>query len=438
MASDARRVLLPTASLLAVFVGAFGPWAQRFGTPVDGSDDELVGLVALVAVVALVLLTVTRSRRLAAVPLLAGLISAALIGHDLHDPAGPFGGPGPNIHLEWGIWTALAGSIGLAVGSLVLLGETARAAVGNGSLTRVPSARGIRSATRARTRLLGAFSDDAVLGELARRLGRPNEGGAQILAQLVGQMHLKDAGALVEQLAPVSELDYAPHHIELFVSSPEIRKRLGSVEKEPFTVDWIEQSIRPGDVFYDIGANVGPYSLIAAKATGNGARIFAFEPAPSSFQDLSRNILLNGCEESVVPVPLALWSRNGLISMTFRSLSAGAAKHRLDSNLRPGKPLTEAVVGIRLDDLVERLDLPVPNHAKIDVDGYELEVLQGAERTLARAEWRSIIIELDQEETDRNQAIKTLLANAGFDSGHRHEHPQTRRRPVVYWTFRRR
>jgi FkbM family methyltransferase len=428
MASDARRVLLPTASLLAVFVGAFGPWAQRFGTPVDGSDDELVGLVALVAVVALVLLAVTRSRTLATVPLLAGLISAALIGHDLHDPAGPFGGPGPNIHLEWGIWTALAGSIGLAVGSLVLLRESAHG---------IPLSNG-RTKIRARTRLLGAFSDDAVLGEFAKRIGRPDEGGTQILAQLVGQMHLKDAGALVEQLAPVSELDYVPHHIELFVSSPEIRRRLGSVEKEPFTVSWIEQSIRPGDVFYDIGANVGPYSLIAAKATGNGARIFAFEPAPSSFRDLSRNILLNGCEESVVPVPLALWSHTGLIAMTFRSLSAGAAKHRLGSNLRPRKPLTEAVVGIRLDDVVERLDLPMPNHAKIDVDGYELEVLQGAERTLARAEWRSIIIELDQEETDRNRAIKTLLASAGFDSGHRHEHPQTRRRPVVYWTFRRR
>jgi FkbM family methyltransferase len=216
------------------------------------------------------------------------------------------------------------------------------------------------------------------------------------------------------------------------------------VAKEPFTVDWIERSIKPGDVFYDIGANVGPYSLIAAKATGNGARVFAFEPSASSFHDLSRNVLLNGCAESIVPLPLALWSESRLLSFTYHSLVPGASMHRVSSDLRSQRPLTETIIGFRLDDLVERFGLRVPTHAKIDVDGYELEVLRGAKRTLARPEWRSIIVELDREDTDRNRSIKALLADAGFDPGGRQEHTPTRRyphpeeRPDVYWIFTRR
>jgi hypothetical protein len=68
-----------------------------------------------------------------------------------------------------------------------------------------------------------------------------------------------------------------------------------------------------------------------------------------------------------------------------------------------------------------------------------------AEQTLARRpEWRSILVELDPEETDRNRAIKALLANAGFDSGRRHErlssrfHARPDELPDVYWSFTRR
>ena len=143
--------------------------------------------------------------------------------------------------------------------------------------------------------MLGAFDDDAVLRDFAKRLNRRDERGAELVAKLVEQMQLKAAGLFVDQLTPVRELDYARHRIELLVSSPAIGRRLASVQKEPFTVDWIERSIKPGDVLYDVGANVGPYSLISAKATSNGARIFAFEPSAPSFHDLSRNILINDC-----------------------------------------------------------------------------------------------------------------------------------------------
>jgi FkbM family methyltransferase len=212
------------------------------------------------------------------------------------------------------------------------------------------------------------------------------------------------------------------------------------VEKEPFTVEWIEDSIRPGDVFYDIGANVGAYSLIAAKATGNRARVYAIEPWASSFNDLSRNVLLNGCGQSVVCLPLALWSDNRPLHLSPSVHIAGAAQHHIsieDANQTD----TVCVLGVRLDDLVERFGLPPPTHAKIDTDGCELEALLGAERTLGSPEWRSILLELDSEETARNREIKKLLTDSGFDAGHRHERlptpsfPDPKGRPDVYWTF---
>jgi hypothetical protein len=103
----------------------------------------------------------------------------------------------------------------------------------------------------------------------------------------------------------------------------------------------------------------------------------------------------------------------------------------------------QAVLGVALDDLVESFGLPVPTHAKIDVDGYELDVLQGAQRSLTRREWRSIIVELDRDDTERNEAIISLLSDCGFGTGRRHErvpsrrYPDPKARPDVYWTFAR-
>lgn len=289
-----------------------------------------------------------------------------------------------------------------------------------------------------------APGDEDLLRELVKRLSESSaEDAAGLLARLVEQTRIDAIGMLMEQLPPACDLDYAPHPIKLLVSSSQIGLRSISVEKEPFTVEWIERSVKPGDVFYDIGANVGAYSLIAAKATGSGARIFAFEPLPSSFHDLSRNVFLNGCAESVVALPLALWSDNTPLSLAPTSPVSGAAQHHI-SGYGSEEPGVVTILGVRLDDLVERFGLPSPTHAKIDTDGYELDVLRGAEQTLVRPEWRSIIVELDRGETKRNREIKRLLADAGFDAGQQHERlpspnfPHAQGRPDIYSTFTRR
>jgi FkbM family methyltransferase len=275
------------------------------------------------------------------------------------------------------------------------------------------------------SRELAAVEDGVLVDELARRLD-----GADA----------KRAGRLAEILTAERELDYAGHPISLVVSSVAIARRLGSVAKEPFTVAYIEDHLKPGEVFYDIGANVGPYALIASKATDGRAQIYAFEPSPASFRDLVQNVELNGCTESVTPLPVALWSETRMLPVTWKSPRAGAAQHRLGEwdEEDEGRPTTLAMT---LDDAVESLGIPPPNHAKIDVDGGELDLLRGARRTLARPEWRSVLIELDRRDSARNREVVELLRSAGFGPGIRQERPSRRAdrltRGSRYWLFTR-
>ncbi len=142
-------------------------------------------------------------------------------------------------------------------------------------------------------------------------------------------------------------------------------------------------------------------------------------------------------------LPLALWSETRLLTFELRSERAGDASHHVARDDVRRDRLVQSVLGIRLDDLVDTCGLPPPTHAKIDVDRYELDVLQGAEKTLARPEWRSVIIELDRGQTERNDAIRSLLAAGGLTESRSHErvasprYPRPDKRRDVYSTFTR-
>src|SRR5919106_5118479 len=103
-------------------------------------------------------------------------------------------------------------------------------------------------------------------------------------------------------------LDYSGAEIHLRLTSRPEFHRLSSCSKEPWTVRWIEDHLRPGEVMYDVGANVGAYTLLAAVAVP-GARVVSFEPSPANFAALCANVELNEVAERVIAVPLALGDR---------------------------------------------------------------------------------------------------------------------------------
>jgi len=233
------------------------------------------------------------------------------------------------------------------------------------------------------------------------------------------------------EVAPV-RLDYPHHDIWLRATSATERKwRVHACAKEPWTVRWLEERVGRGDVLYDIGANVGAFSLIAA--TARSASVVAFEPGYATFARLCENIQLNGCSETIVPVPLPLSDAAGLTAFTYRSLEPGQSRHVLGDAL-DGTPYKQPMCAITLDDAVAHFRLPLPNHLKIDVDGAERRVLAGAAAVLRGAQLRTILIESEAAAWD---ALALELGGAGFVLDVRHERPDKAGAPLyAVWSRR--
>jgi FkbM family methyltransferase len=210
--------------------------------------------------------------------------------------------------------------------------------------------------------------------------------------------------------AHLARIDYDGAEIVIGVTSrAEIMSRLRPGAKEPWTVRWIEQSVRPGDVLYDVGANVGSYSLIAAAQPVDDLRVVAVEPGYASYAALCDNVVLNGFQRTVTPLPVLLSERTGMVELGYRSIDPGAAEHLLP----PGASVAyrQPVLSFRLDDLVSTAGVPPPTLLKIDVDGAEAAVFAGAPRMLASPALRSILVEIKRDLTDE---IVPHLAEAGF------------------------
>jgi FkbM family methyltransferase len=218
---------------------------------------------------------------------------------------------------------------------------------------------------------------------------------------------------LRDRLPTRGRLDYERADIYLRVSSDiERRVRLHSCEKEPETIRWLESTLRDGDVLYDIGANVGAYSLVAARIPGRRVRVCAFEPGAATFESLSANIALNDLGDRIIALPVALSTETKLLQFSYTSVEAGSARHQ---GIMPGAGgvRRDHVMGFRLDDLRRQLALPEPTHLKIDVDGSEHLVLGGARETLQDARLRTLMVETAPR-TEVGRAVHDALTAAGF------------------------
>lgn len=206
------------------------------------------------------------------------------------------------------------------------------------------------------------------------------------------------ADSFLELMAanPSRRLDYDGADIRLRVTNKSETFRVKACAKEPFTIEWIHSHVGAGEVLYDIGANVGAYSLVAAMQPGGGATVFGFEASYANLAAFSANVALNGLGTQVTPLPVALSDRTGMTVFNLRDLEPGAARHGLGDAPPEDGPAVfrQPVMMFRLDDLVEQFGLPLPNHVKLDVDGGELAVLDGAARTLAAPSLRSMLVEV--------------------------------------------
>jgi len=166
--------------------------------------------------------------------------------------------------------------------------------------------------------------------------------------------------------------------------------------------------LRSEDLFVDVGANVGSYTILACSAVG--ARGIAFEPVPGTYRRLVENVRLNHLDERVVPVNKGVGARQGSIAFTSDGDTTNHA-------LAAGENCANSV-SVELTTLDEYLQGESPSLAKIDVEGYETPVLEGATATLAKPSLRAMIMELNGSGT-RYGYDESHILELMFDHGFR-------------------
>lgn len=160
---------------------------------------------------------------------------------------------------------------------------------------------------------------------------------------------------------------------------------------ERMTTQLIERLLSAGMVVCDIGAHVGYYSLLAARAVGATGKVYAFEPETGNHALLKDNIALNHYGEIIAAQALAVGNRTGSVTLHVSALDNGS--HSLH---HVGKPERESVqVQITtLDAFMAREGWPRVDLIKMDIEGNELQALEGMQETLARSEQLVMIVEL--------------------------------------------
>jgi FkbM family methyltransferase len=176
---------------------------------------------------------------------------------------------------------------------------------------------------------------------------------------------------------------------------------------EPSVQEALRRSVRPGAVVYDVGANIGFFSLLAARLAGPSGVVEAFEPVPRAAAALRRNVALNALTNVRVH-EVAVGARDG--SGTLLITGQASCSHLADRGRHPDTRETAAVRVVALDALVQRGQLPPADVIKIDVEGSELAVVQGMAELLRRS-GPVLVCELHAT----NREFVALMADAGYE-----------------------
>lgn len=186
--------------------------------------------------------------------------------------------------------------------------------------------------------------------------------------------------------------------------------------KEEDTLDWID-SFEPGACFFDIGANIGQYSLYPAKKYGDSLQIYAFEPQSSNYYTLNNNIFLNKLDKNIISYCVAISGRSKFSRLYIPKFIPGGNRSQFGKedieNMKISASHTQGMFGVTLDDLCSKWGFSYPNYIKVDVDGIEISILKGATCVLAHPSLKSAIIELGTSQ--EQQTAIALMKQAGLE-----------------------
>lgn len=178
--------------------------------------------------------------------------------------------------------------------------------------------------------------------------------------------------------------------------------------KEPETLDWID-GFSKNDIMFDVGANIGLYSLYAGK---QGVRVYSFEPEGQNYAGLANNCLKNKLG-NVTPYCMALADREHFDLLHVTSTNPGDSQHNLGAEnpyYKREYSGTQGIFATSIDRLCFEYGFPIPHHIKIDVDGLEDRILEGAQKVLSHPDFRSLLIEISGYDGAESVATARLAA----------------------------
>jgi FkbM family methyltransferase len=225
--------------------------------------------------------------------------------------------------------------------------------------------------------------------------------------------NLLDETIIEGSMERVLDVNYQDVQLTFAVPNTLSRYRVETfATKEPETLDWID-IISEGSVLWDIGANIGLYSVYAAKR--RNCRVFAFEPSVFNLEILARNLFLNNLQERVTIMPLALSDQLGPNQMRMTTTKWGGALSTFGKDIGwDGHQIRNKfefpTFGLTMDQAVSLLGLPIPDYIKMDVDGIEHFILLGGPETLNQI--KSILVEVNDNFEDQAKRTCHLLEKA--------------------------
>lgn len=185
---------------------------------------------------------------------------------------------------------------------------------------------------------------------------------------------------------------------------------LNEGKREPFATKILEKSTLPGEIVLEAGANIGYYTILQSKKVGPRGKIYAIEPEKENFEYLKKNIKLNNLK-NVSSFKEALGNKNGTLEIyTYE-------QGNLNSPIKWGESYVgkENVKVSKLDDFLK--GKRIPNWIRMDVEGYEYEILLGAKKTLKNGSLKKLFIEFHfgMLEKEKMVLLLKLLKESGFE-----------------------
>ena len=184
--------------------------------------------------------------------------------------------------------------------------------------------------------------------------------------------------------------------------------------KEPETLEWVD-SFAEKSIFWDIGANVGIYSIYAART--KKCSVYAFEPSVFNLEILAKNINLNNQTDKISIIPVAISDKSGFGKLNMSNTEWGGAlstfnkPYGYDGNIL-NKIFEYSLLAMSMDDASGKFKIPSPDYIKIDVDGIEHLILLGGSEVLTDV--KSLLIEVSIKFKEQKNNSQEYLKKAGL------------------------